>query len=410
MIYNPRRLRQIFFDLRTEASGTRRDAVALGVGTFIGCSPFYGFHLLLVWFVGWLLHLNRLKMYLAANISNPLFSPVLVLSEIQTGAWALRQDFHALSLTTIRNTNAWVYGADLVVGSVIVGTTLGLLVTLTTLATTATARRDPFAALWERASEPYLPLGIVAWEFARGKLRGDPIYRVTAGGGVLKSGGTLVDIGCGQGLTLAVLVNAQPMAAEGRWPNGFPLPPQFDRLVGIEVRPRIAHLAAQALGTSVEIVAGDGLDLMPADADVVLLFDVLHLMPEEAQERLIARAVDALSPTGMIVIREADPGGGWRFHAVRVGNRLKALVRGGWGQHFHYRTVDVWVALLTQHGLHVIQQPTNAGTPFANLLIRGVRSPVDPPLHEMADVNNRRPERAFAGIDFTANPKRAGDR
>ena len=66
------RLRRIFYDLRTEASGPGRDAAALGVGVLIGCSPFYGFHLLLVWSVGWLLRLNRLKMYLAANISNPL--------------------------------------------------------------------------------------------------------------------------------------------------------------------------------------------------------------------------------------------------------------------------------------------------------------------------------------------------
>ena len=75
-------IRRIFYDLRTEASGPVRDAAALGVGTLIGCSPFYGFHLLLVWSVGWLLHLNRLKMYLAANISNPLLSPLLVLSEL----------------------------------------------------------------------------------------------------------------------------------------------------------------------------------------------------------------------------------------------------------------------------------------------------------------------------------------
>ena len=88
------RLRRIFYDLRTEGRGPVRDAAALGVGILIGCSPFYGFHLLLVWSVGWLLRLNRLKMYLAANISNPLFSPLLVLAEIQAGAWARRQDFH----------------------------------------------------------------------------------------------------------------------------------------------------------------------------------------------------------------------------------------------------------------------------------------------------------------------------
>ena len=44
------------------------------------------FHLLLVAGIGWLLGLNRLRMYVAANISNPLFAPALIFAEIQLGA------------------------------------------------------------------------------------------------------------------------------------------------------------------------------------------------------------------------------------------------------------------------------------------------------------------------------------
>ena len=40
-------LRRTFYDLRTEGQGRVREACAIGVGLFIGCSPFYGFHLLL---------------------------------------------------------------------------------------------------------------------------------------------------------------------------------------------------------------------------------------------------------------------------------------------------------------------------------------------------------------------------
>jgi uncharacterized protein (DUF2062 family) len=410
MIDNPRRLRQMFFDLRTEGGGPRRDAAALGLGVFLGCSPFYGFHLILVWIVGRLLHLNRMKMYLAANISNPLFSPVLVLSEIQTGAWVLRQDFHALSLTSIRNTNPWVYGVDLLVGSVIVGGALGAVVALATWVTTTTTRRDPFAALWERASEAYLPLGIVAWEFARGKLRGDPVYRLTTSSGVLRSGGTLVDVGCGQGLTLSALVHARLMSDEGHWPSGYLTPPRFDRLIGIELRPRIARLASEALGQAAEIVTGDALDSMPTEADAVLFYDVLHLMPPVDQERLVARAADALSPAGVILIREADPAGGWRFDAVRAGNRLKAFWGRRWRQRFHFRTVDAWAALLRGHGLQVAEQTANAGTPFANILIRAGRSGTAPALHDVPDVNDRSAERALDGIEFAANPNPAPDR
>jgi len=403
------RLRRIFYDLRTEARGPGRDAAALGVGILIGCSPFYGFHLLLVWSVGWLLHLNRLRMYLAANISNPLLSPLLVLSEIQVGAWARRQDFHQLSLAEIRTTNVWVYGGDLLLGSLIVGTILGLAVAGATYATSATRSGDPLAALWESASDPYLPLSITAWEFARGKLRGDPLYRATVTAGLLRDGHTLVDVGCGQGLTLSVLVHAPGLWAEGRWPDDALPPPRFARIVGIELRPRVARLAQQALGPAVEVLSADARDSMPPRADTVLFFDVLHLMPPEDQERVIAHASAVLSPGGTILIREADPAGGWGFAAVRFGNRLKSIVVGRWRQQFHFRTADAWASLLTRHGLQAAVQPMGQGTPFANLLVRAVRSADRPALHEMTDVDNRGRRAAGRGIEFTAEPERARD-
>ena len=411
MIYDRRRLRRIFYDLRTEASGPGRDAAALGVGILIGCSPFYGFHLLLVWYVGWLMRLNRLKMYLAANISNPLFSPVLVLSELQVGAWVRRHDYHELSLSAIRTTNVWIYGGDLLLGSLIVGTILGLTVASATYATAgATRRGDPLAQLWERASDPYLPFSITAWEFARGKLRGDPLYRATAATGLLRNGSTLVDVGCGQGLTLSVLVHASRLLAEGSWPAEVLPPPKFARLVGIELRPRVARLAQQALGSAVEVLSSDARDVMPPEAAAVLFFDVLHLMPPGDQERVIARANAALSPGGMILIREVDLAGGWRFTAVRLGNRLKSIVIGQWRQRFHFRTVHEWTSLLTQHGLQVAVRPMGEGTPFANLLVCGVRSVDQPALHEMAHVDNRRGGNTRCGIELTAEPERAGDR
>lgn len=410
MIFNGRRLRRLFYDLRTEASSPARDAAALGVGILIGCSPFYGFHLLLVWSVGWLLRLNRLKMYLAANISNPLFSPVLVLSELQVGAWVRRQDFHELSLSAIRTTNPWVFGGDLVVGSLIVGTTLGLAIAAATYATAGAAGADPLARLWERASDPYLPLSITAWEFARGKLRGDPLYRAAVSTGLLRDGGTLVDVGCGQGLMLSVLVEAQRLWTQGAWPDGASPPPRFARVVGIELRPGVARLAQRALGSAAEVVSADVRDSMPAEADAVLFFDVLHLMPAVDQERVLARAAAALAADGTILIREADPTGGWRFAAVRFGNRLKAIAVGRWRQPFYFRTAGGWASMLGKHGLQVAVQAMNEGTPFANLLVRGVRSADSPALLEMTDVHNRGAEAAPPGIEFAAEPKRTGDR
>src|SRR4051812_17722700 len=101
------RLRRTFYDLRLEGEGPVREAAALGLGLFIGCTPFYGFHLLLCWVAGRLLGLNRLKLYVAANISNPLISPFLLFAELQTGAWARRHDMHDLTLQMLRTINPW---------------------------------------------------------------------------------------------------------------------------------------------------------------------------------------------------------------------------------------------------------------------------------------------------------------
>ena len=86
-------VRRLFYGLRSEGAGAGREATAVGLGVFIGCLPFYGFHLLLCWVTGWLFGLNRLKIYLAANISNPLIAPLLVFAELQGVAHLL--DGHA---------------------------------------------------------------------------------------------------------------------------------------------------------------------------------------------------------------------------------------------------------------------------------------------------------------------------
>src|SRR5687767_3918244 len=100
-------LRQTFYELRTEGHGPAREACAIGVGLFIGCSPFYGFHLLLSWLCGRLLGLNRLKVYLAANVPNPFVAPLLLLGEIQTGAWLRTGSFLPLTLQTVTTVSPW---------------------------------------------------------------------------------------------------------------------------------------------------------------------------------------------------------------------------------------------------------------------------------------------------------------
>lgn len=364
-------IRRLFYGLRTEGAGAGREATAVGVGVFIGCLPFYGFHLLLCWIAGWLFGLNRLKVYIAAHISNPMIAPMLIFAELQAGAWLRRGTFHALTLQTAKTTDLSVFGLDILTGSLALGATLGAaLALLTYLSMRGTADDAMFLDLVRDASDRYLTASIAAWEFARGKLRGDPVYRTTVCAALLPSDGTLVDIGCGSGLTLAMLVESRTRYKEGRWPAAWNPPPQFDHMIGIETRARPAAVARQVLGPDASIVHGDARTADVGPCRAVLLFDVLHMLRASEQERLLATVSAALEPGGVVLIREADASGGWRFGVVSLGNRVKALAFGHWRQPFHFRTSDEWLACLASHGLAGEMRPMGAGTPFANVLFR----------------------------------------
>ena len=144
---------------------------------------------------------------------------------------------------------------------------------------------------------------------------------------------------------LAMLAEVRREVRAGAWPGGS-LPPHFDRMVGLEMRPRVARIARTALGDEAEILTVDARSSSMPKAHAVLLFDVLHLMAADDQESLLASLAASLQPDGMIVVREADASAGWRFAAVRIGNRLKALAIGRWRQSFPLPIDDRVAAVL----------------------------------------------------------------
>jgi SAM-dependent methyltransferase len=363
-------LRRLFRAYRTEGAGIRRETAAVALGVFIGCLPLYGTHLAICWIVGFLFGLNRLKMYFAANVSNPFVAPWLVFTEVQVGAWVRRGSFHPMSRHYIASTGLAVFGVDALVGSLLVGSTLGALAAWGTYSLVRGSGEDrPFADLVRRASDRYVGTSVTAWEFARGKLRMDPIYRAMLSPDVLPSGGTLLDVGCGQGLALALLAEAK-IADEARaWPPDWPPPPRFERMVGIEVRRRVANIARAALEADAEVIDADARALSIAPARVVLLFDVLQLLPPGDQEALLATMAARLESGGVLIVREADASAGWRFAAVRFGNRLKLIAAGTWRQPFHPRTEEEWRACFARHGFASQARPMGK-PPFANVMFR----------------------------------------
>ena len=378
----PTRLQQLVHTLRTEGASRTREAWAIGLGIFVGCSPFIGLHLAMCVVLGYLFGLNRLKLYLAANLVNPLVLPFVLFAEVQAGSWIRRGHGYPLSLEAIAATHIWHFGTDLVLGSVVVGGVLGLIAGGVTYASFGRSYRDPeFAGLVRGAADRYLGTSITAWEFARSKLRRDPVYRAVITSGWLPAAGRLLDVGCGQGLLLALV--AESRAASHR--TGVPA---ALILAGIEMRPRVAAMARHALEPDAEIEVGDARTADLGHADVVALFDVLHLVDPAAQRLIVERVAAALAPDGRLLLREADAAAGWRFQMVRFGNRLTALSQGRWRAPLSFRTAAEWRHLLAQAGLAAHVHPMGDGTPFANVLLVGTktgqRAPV--PDHAAASV------------------------
>lgn len=373
-----REIKDILYKMRTEGMSPGKQAAAVALGVFIGCSPLYGLHLALCLLFARLFRLNAGLTYLAAHVSLPGLTPFILLAEMETGRRLRGQSYLHVHVADLKHLGLRQVGADLVIGSVVIGGVLAVLFGL--LAGWLAKRRQAhpeLEALLEEAACPYLEPGLFHWEFVRGKLRHDPLYFNLLRRGFLPPEGLLLDLGCGRGIVFALALAAREQWAKGKYPAGWPPPPRL-AFHGIEERPKVAAAAREALGGKAAIVAADLQTALYPPADAVLLLDVLHYLSAADQEAVLARAAAALRPGGVLLLREADAADGWRFTATRMQERLSALFRRHWRQRFHYRSATEWRELLERLGLAVDLQPMGMGTPYANVLLAGRKEPALP--------------------------------
>jgi uncharacterized protein len=102
----------------------------------------------------------------------------------------------------------------------------------------------------------------------------------------------IVDIGCGYGMISYML----SFTSEKR------------TILGVDYDTDKIRLAGNCISKNerISFVAADAVTFNYADSDVFLLSDVLHYMPREKQEELLANCVNHLNPGGILIIRDAN--------------------------------------------------------------------------------------------------------
>jgi 1-acyl-sn-glycerol-3-phosphate acyltransferase len=126
--------------------------------------------------------------------------------------------------------------------------------------------------------------------------------------------GSIVDIGCGYGALAYMLA----MLSDRR------------RVLGIDYDEAKIDVASNSFLRSgrTKFAAADILDYDLPGADVFILNDVLHYMPFDKQDTLLARCFERLNPGGMVIVRDGDASESERHRATERTERWSTrLVR-----------------------------------------------------------------------------------
>jgi len=356
---------RIWRRLRGERQSPARVALAVALGLFIGCLPVYGFHFVLCAAICLPLGLDLVLAYLVANISNPFVAPFLITLEVEIGSLLSTGRHASFSLQQAKQTGILGFVFQAVIGSVIVGATLGAIGSA--IAFVIARKRDPaargvrddeseFDSAMQRTIQRYRAAKVGDRIYVAMKLNTDPLTRLLAA--LPGEFGRVLDAGNGRGQFGLFL-----------WELG-----RCRDLSGFDSDERKVAVAGLAAAGDARFETLDLLEFREQEVDTLLLIDVLHYLPLAEQDELLRRAVRCVQ-SGRIVIRELDAGNAARSKITRGFEwlaKVSGYNRGRAGR--HYRPAREIVAQLTEAGFACEVFGASEGTPFANVLIVAARS------------------------------------
>jgi hypothetical protein len=138
-------------------------------------------------------------------------------------------------------------------------------------------------------------------------------------------------------------------------------------LRGVDLAARDIERARHALGG--DFAVGDIRTADYGSADAIVMLDVLHYMPREAQVAVLRRVRATLPAGGLLLTRVGDADGGLPFRFSHWFDKVVMAARGrGFGP-LYCRPLREWLTLLGDCGFRTDTLPMQAGTPFANVML-----------------------------------------
>jgi uncharacterized protein (DUF2062 family) len=170
------RLRRIYMTLRTEHRTPGKVALGVGIGVFVGCSPFWGIHFAIAVLLATVFRLNRVIVYAAAYVGNPLTVVPILFAEVQMGHRLLRGAWLSTTLADVATLGVVGFFADLLVGSLVVGLLLGCVIGVAAwLIARSGSHHETYHEIVDAIVVRFADVSIRDAEAVRARLLSDPI-------------------------------------------------------------------------------------------------------------------------------------------------------------------------------------------------------------------------------------------
>ena len=165
--------------------------------------------------------------------------------------------------------------------------------------------------------------------------------------------GVLASFGCGIGIMEAYLGLRYPSL----------------RIDASDCDPRKISIANDVAPPNVMFRVCDVIsDPFPAGLPAILFVDLLHHIPRESHDAVVAKSFSALQPGGRLIVKDLDTRPRWK----QVWNWGQDMIRSR-GEPPHVRSLEEWRCLMERHAFEVASFAIATWRPYAHVVLVGTK-------------------------------------